>query len=657
MSNSDIEGYKQYLISQGHDPNEVEQYGQYLQSQQQPSSDQSGMWDSIKHGAAQVGLGALKALDYAGGLARTGVYGAIDDVRRLPDVASYVAQNGKLPSDDFDNAVVTSQDKLNALKGSAPSSNEYFEKAGIPKGPNVELNLPVVGKINPSVRGAVGMVADGALDPAMYLTGGAAALDRAALEAGGKDLLLNAASKGAKVADSVVNAPSHLVGKLGNKVYKSGLKRIDQEVAEYGKEPVSDVLMQHNIAGTANSINDQMQGLSDKLLFERNKILQEATNNGATTSMDKAMVPVDQKIALIRASRDPKLQPLADALESEAKKYRALDYQAAYTPVEFQPAKKMDIELPQQGKYTGDYQEIEGFRKPQLVQGSLPVQGQYTGEYTKIGGWKKPEYQHVDLPTGSKQSLDFEGAQSFNQSVPNIGIDKLPSKAIPGERVPEQLTQLPEVPFMYVDKGGAIPGKRVSGEFVPQAPVPGTFIEEAKTIAGKTVPEVRAVTPVESSGFKTTVGATIPDTAWRDPAISSAYKNANKTFYSGLQNETENAVGKTLGSEKQALLHDYNDQLGRVLTAQDRAQMEAQKEARKHALTQVDALAAAADPSGTMLLLKKAAGIAQMTGPRTYTGRFMRNNQNVLGQILKHGAINQTKDQSQMSPWMTMGNQ
>lgn len=257
-----------------------------------------------KQGSNQLLDAIGRTLDYGGGIARTGVAGAVDAVK---------GGNG-----------VTKEDLIKALKGHAPSSNELMDKLGVPAGSSLSDIIPEAysdsgqglplqkhGWADPTARGVAGLALDVGTDPLTYATLGASGLAKTG-KAG--ELLAKGATVGARATEGA-----------GESIYKSGLKRIDQEVAKYGKEPVSDLLMRENIAGSASSIHDQMSALGNNLLEKQKALLKAADESGSKVSMDAAMKDSLDKVAQIRASKDPKLQDVADSLEAEAKSYTSID--------------------------------------------------------------------------------------------------------------------------------------------------------------------------------------------------------------------------------------------------------------------------------------------------------------------------------------------
>lgn len=282
------------------DRQEYLEYLDFLEAQGADKAEVQRKREAATPGLFMQGLDkAVRVLDYAGGLVRGAGAGAIELATGREDLV----------------------DVEDVLKGQAPGAAEIAEKLGVPQGGRLSDVLPGLysetgeglplekgGMLDITPRGAAGFAGDVALDPLTYLSLGA----------------VPAAKYGAKLAKATTPI-TQAAKKVGTPLYKSGLKAIDELVAKYGKEPVSDVLMKYGVSGSAQDIAKQMDELGEKLLQERTGILTKATEKGGTASMSKAMAPAESYIAQIRASRDPSLQPIADALEEQIIKYKQLD--------------------------------------------------------------------------------------------------------------------------------------------------------------------------------------------------------------------------------------------------------------------------------------------------------------------------------------------
>lgn len=123
-------------------------------------------------GAKALDVGG-RALDYAGGVARVGL--ANSPAASMADMLQAYLRKKPLLNQPGDIG--------RALVGKAPRSAEYMDRAGIPEGASVSDLVPGAfteepgftmkakkgGMLDPSMRGAVGGVADMALDPLSYL--------------------------------------------------------------------------------------------------------------------------------------------------------------------------------------------------------------------------------------------------------------------------------------------------------------------------------------------------------------------------------------------------------------------------------------------------------------------------------------------------------
>lgn len=164
---------------------------------------------------------ALRALDYTGGIGRGTVAGALE-IPTGKDLVSF----------------------SDVIKGRVPSSADMMEKMGVPKSGEISDVLPFLysdtgegwplqkgGALDASARGFSGLVADVALDPLTYLTMGAAPL----------------VSKLGRTAEIAAKPLSMGVEKLGEKVYKSGLKSLDTRALEKGGEAVSPYMLKQGM--------------------------------------------------------------------------------------------------------------------------------------------------------------------------------------------------------------------------------------------------------------------------------------------------------------------------------------------------------------------------------------------------------------------------
>lgn len=252
--------------------------------------------------------------------------------------------------------------------GTFPTSNEMFEKAGVPAVAKMSdyfnfysdpknsqwFSPDKGGALDWTVRGAGGLATDMAIDPMNWLSFGASGLAKAEANSVVKQLTregagtvgkmmgkagdaINMASKpiqkiagavkdipyAGPVMSKMATAPSDAVDWLGKKLYDSTILPIEHEGAKYGKEAVGQTL--HD-AGIWNPLNltDKVDKAKDQIFGARNKILGEAGDAGGRVDMAKAMERAKQTVASIRAEGRPKQQWIADQIEKEIAEHEAM---------------------------------------------------------------------------------------------------------------------------------------------------------------------------------------------------------------------------------------------------------------------------------------------------------------------------------------------
>lgn len=169
------------------------------------------------------------------------------------------------------------------------------------------------GMLDPTLRGAGGLAADIATDPATWISlgipsvGKKAALEYAARLAAKPEMpLLEKVASAAKtavnnpadaywnMAQGVSQLPSKAVAKAGKTIYNSGMSAIDLAGEKLGKSDIGETLYQNGIHGGDRSIQEQANDLSDKIAGPngtRTKLLADADNAGAQVDLGKALTP------------------------------------------------------------------------------------------------------------------------------------------------------------------------------------------------------------------------------------------------------------------------------------------------------------------------------------------------------------------------------
>lgn len=263
------------------------------------SQKQTGLEKAKDIGLRTVGE-VGKVVDLPGGLARSGIAGALETI------------TGKDLVDIKD-----------VMEGKFPESSQILEKLGVPEGYSLSDILPSMysetgeglalqkgGFLDPSARGAAGFALDVATDPLTYLSLGTSAIAKPGLKA---------ISKGAETA--------------GKTIYKSApmIKALDKEAAKINKRFASEVtnlpsnvLMNAGIAGTNEQIAKKSNDLLSTLLEKRNAILQTADEAGATIDVKKAMEPYEQFKNSILSGKDEYKKEAVKKVDSMIVDYKKL---------------------------------------------------------------------------------------------------------------------------------------------------------------------------------------------------------------------------------------------------------------------------------------------------------------------------------------------
>lgn len=201
---------------------------------------------------------AGRVLDYPSGLARTAA-------AQVSELAPQV------PAE-----TVTGEDWIAALKGEAPTSSEYYQRAGVPAGPEIA---------GVSARDVGGFATDVALDPLAFLS-----------------------------------KTGRGVEKIGERIYKSGLKQVDERVLEKGAKPLSELLLEKGAWGKPKTLEAKTQELFNKAVDKRTLLYSKADKAGVLIDPQKALGG-----ALLESERiaqaDKNLRPLMDDLQLKLNTY------------------------------------------------------------------------------------------------------------------------------------------------------------------------------------------------------------------------------------------------------------------------------------------------------------------------------------------------
>lgn len=259
-----------------------------------------------------------RGLDYAGGLARTGI--AQSPVGSTLDLLqAYIrSKDGK----DMASKMINKPDDFDrALVGKAPRTEEYLERAGVPNGamsdafPDLYTKTPEEadsffrmkpakgGLLDPTIHGTAGLVGDIATDPLTYVP-----LTKLAEGPGLIKKLLRGVSQPA--GEGLENA--------GEAYYKSGWKRPDAAAADYiGANNIkapSDVGLERGIYGTEAGLEQGKNEAVTELSAQKKALLPQIAQQEIHPSEAWSPQLVDKLKGLNKdhQTRDVMNQVLAD---------------------------------------------------------------------------------------------------------------------------------------------------------------------------------------------------------------------------------------------------------------------------------------------------------------------------------------------------------
>jgi hypothetical protein len=119
-----------------------------------------------------------------------------------------------------------------------------------------------------SLRDAAGFVGDVATDPLTYLG-------------------LPGGSKAAEIANKGLHLTESAADSAGKGIYKSGFKKIDERLAEQGKKPLSDVLLESGApTGTTKTIAEKSKQITKDALAERKGLYDQIGDRGVKVDLE-----------------------------------------------------------------------------------------------------------------------------------------------------------------------------------------------------------------------------------------------------------------------------------------------------------------------------------------------------------------------------------
>ena len=273
---------------------------------------------------------AMRGLNYAGGLGRAAVAGAM----------------GPIVGKDLVSAE-------QALTGTVPSSAEIMEKAGVPNAalsdvlPSMYsetgegLALEKGGMFDPTARGTVGLAADIFTDPTTYL---AAPLKAAQLAKAG-----TTAGKALKLGEILMNPMGEAVGAMGaglkkggEAMYKSAFEKADRALAtRYGKGSIADILKSRGFKGSAEEALSKTQQINEELGQKIGAYRQQADLTGML-SQPMNFDAAEKVVQKYRSASDPKMMSIADSLQEVLDSYKTMPPKTA---TELATVKRVNLDM------------------------------------------------------------------------------------------------------------------------------------------------------------------------------------------------------------------------------------------------------------------------------------------------------------------------
>jgi len=294
MNDQERADYVSYLKTKGFNDSDAEAYLQHIGA----AAPKESLTDkALSLGGAAL-HGAGRVLDYAGGNVRNALMQGADAVA--------------------DTGLTKEGDTMKALKGEAPSSSEYLQRAGM------EPGLGNTG---------AGIALDIATDPLTYATLGVAPLLKGAGAAAKMGRLekiaagLKAASetKGIGSVDRALavaqNPLELLTPQAGKSFYKSAFTPTETKIAEEvvggaGKKPISDVLLDAGFSGNMSEALQKTRDLNRAAGNEIGAVTKAAGEKGITSSAEDAFGKSREYVDSLKNSLDPDMKNLGTQMET-----------------------------------------------------------------------------------------------------------------------------------------------------------------------------------------------------------------------------------------------------------------------------------------------------------------------------------------------------
>jgi hypothetical protein len=259
-------------------PADTSELDQFVASYK-PPSDTSDLDAFVKGHAAEpeesTTMKALKTagkvLDYPGGLVRAGVGRVLG-----------------LGGEELSKA---------AVEGNAPTSAQLLEKAGVDEGPNYQV--PGLGHV--SLRDVEGLALDIASDPLTAVT---------------------KLAKEAPYIGKLINAPGEAADTVGKWLYNSAFSSVDAKLAKKGVEPVSALMAERGVTGTAKQVEQKATEIAGEMSNFRQSLYNKADQLGAKVDLANPNITKRTDGVIAAMKKDPGLAPQAAELEAMLQRYK-----------------------------------------------------------------------------------------------------------------------------------------------------------------------------------------------------------------------------------------------------------------------------------------------------------------------------------------------
>lgn len=186
--------------------------------------------------------------------------------------------------------IITPEDEKRMLHGEGPGVSEMAHRMGVPSGPEFDI---MGNKIRPADI-AMDTVGGAALSPFSYM--GAAA----------------------RPAGEVLQG-------AGKTVYKSGLKKVEERIAEKGKTGLGEDLLENGITGSAKSVASQTKGVMKETKSGVDAVLKQAEEKGAKVDMVRATKEAQDLVDHLKKTANPQdagLQKTIQVLQDKVNEYK-----------------------------------------------------------------------------------------------------------------------------------------------------------------------------------------------------------------------------------------------------------------------------------------------------------------------------------------------